>query len=112
MEERTSPFLRKFETSRPLLQAAADAIFEIMRTPLDPSPSAYDPFGEPIDSRCIDAVAPVRHRARNVAVAVFWSLALLFVVGRIHFGAHPIAPVGATMTASVQTEAPVESRIR
>lgn len=83
-----------------------------MRTPFDPSPSAYDPFGEPVDSRCIDAVAPVQLRARNVAVAVFWSLALLFVVGRIHFGAHPIAPVGATMTASVQTEAPVESRIR
>jgi hypothetical protein len=112
MEERTSPLLRKFETSRPLLGAAADAIFAVMRTPFDPSPSAYDPFGEPVDPRCLDAVAPVRHRARNVAVAVFWSLALLFVVGRIHFGAHPIAPVGATMTASVQSEAPVEIRIR
>lgn len=112
MKERTSPFQRKIETSRPLLEAVANAIFAIMRTPSDLSPSAFDPFGEPVDSRCVDAAAPVKHRARNVAVVVFWGLALLFVVGRIHFGAGPAAPGSETAAAHVQAQAPAAIQIR
>lgn len=112
MEERTPPFVRKIETSRPLLVAAANAIFATMRTPSDPSPSAFDPFGEPVDSRCVEASAPVKHQTRNVAVAVFWGLALLFLVGRIHFGAEPNAPTGDTVTATVQAQAPAAIQVR
>jgi len=43
--------------------------------------SAYDPFGDPVLGRQRDRST---RGGRRVAIAVFWSLAFLLIVGRIY----------------------------
>ena len=63
----------------------------IMNTPSQ-SP-AYDAFGDrAIAGRTRETGT---HRARNAAVAIFWSVALLLVAGRIY--QHDMAPQAHTM---------------
>ncbi len=68
-----------------------------MPTDIHAQRSAFDPFGERLDGAGARA-APAGHRARNLAVALFWSVALLLVAGRVHLAAHaasPSAPIQA-----------------
>ncbi|AWN34676.1 hypothetical protein [Methylobacterium radiodurans] len=74
-----------------------------MPTDIRPRHPAFDPFGERIDGACLRVAVPDGSRARNLAVALFWSVALLLVVGRVHLDAHAASPPAAH--ASVQVAA-------
>jgi hypothetical protein len=72
-----------------------------MSTRLDPAVLAYDPFGEPVEAAGGCATTPGDRRARNAAVALFWSLALLLTAGRVYLGDQPVAQVVAGVRAQV-----------
>ena len=57
-----------------------------------PSP-VYDAFGDRAVAGRSRATGT--HRARNAAVAIFWSIALLLVAGRVY--QHDVAPQAHTM---------------
>lgn len=62
-----------------------------MNTPFQSA--AYDAFGDrAVGDRTRETGT---HRARNAAVAIFWSVALLLVAGRIY--QHNLAPQARTM---------------
>ncbi|MFD1303798.1 hypothetical protein [Methylobacterium marchantiae] len=47
--------------------------------------TSFDPYGEPVcDDRSVAMVQGDR-RARNAAIAVFWTLALTLIAGRVYF---------------------------
>lgn len=62
----------------------------------------FDPYGEPVEPGRSGAAAPVEHRARNAAVAVFWALALLLIAGRVYLS----GPLAGQAVASPQEQAP------
>ncbi|GEP00272.1 hypothetical protein [Methylobacterium haplocladii] len=49
----------------------------------------YDPFGEPLPTAAMPSVRD--RRANRIALSVFWTLALLFVAGRIYTTDWPAA---------------------
>ena len=57
----------------------------------------YDAFGERTPAPHPMSCTPTARRARVAAIALFWSLALLIVVGRVHYG--PIQAVASTAIA-------------
>jgi hypothetical protein len=66
-----------------------------------PAPTTFDPYGEPVDAVRCDATTAGDRRARRIAIAVFWSLALLLTAGRV-YTAHPeAAPTLASAPAPV-----------
>ena len=72
---------------------AAGATFSVMKTV---SQSAdFDAFGDPAVGGSTRARST--RRARNVAVAVFWSVALLLIAGRIYQHDSIAGPNGPTM---------------
>ncbi|WP_336490508.1 hypothetical protein [Methylobacterium nigriterrae] len=72
-----------------------------MSTRPDATILAYDPFGEPAEVVRGYAMTPGDRRARNAAVAVFWSLALLLTAGRVYLGDQPVAQQVASVQAQV-----------
>ncbi|MFE1598450.1 hypothetical protein [Methylobacterium sp. ID0610] len=55
------------------------------------SSTVFDPYGEPI---AIGPACPTEagdRRARRAAIALFWSLALALVAGRVYLGSEPVA---------------------
>lgn len=72
-----------------------------MTTPFPSSRTpAFDPFGEPSETVPCPAAGPGDRRARRIAIAAFWSLALLITAGRAYWGVHP-AQQPSQDTASV-----------
>ncbi|MFE1600467.1 hypothetical protein [Methylobacterium sp. ID0610] len=58
---------------------------------------AFDPYGEPLDAGRESAPSPGDRRARSVAVAVFWTLALTLVAGRIYVDPAPVTQTVAAV---------------
>ncbi len=88
----------KFHFDRKNRRHAAIACFQtgrdnrVMPTDIRPLHPDFDPFGERIDGACARPALRASHRARNVAVALFWSVALLLVAGRVHLAAYAASP--------------------
>jgi hypothetical protein len=61
-------------------------------TSLGTEPTAFDPFGEPVTSVVAHACPTAQgdRTARRVGGAVFWSLALLILAGRIYASDIPV----------------------
>lgn len=47
--------------------------------------TSFDPYGEPVSDDRTDSTMQGDRRARNAAIAVFWTLALTLTAGRIYF---------------------------
>ncbi|GJE58037.1 hypothetical protein [Methylobacterium trifolii] len=62
---------------------------------------AFDPFGEPVEFARSYATEQGDRRARNAAIAVFWTLALLLTAGRVYFWDQPVEQVVASAQAHV-----------
>lgn len=70
-----------------MIGAAPKATLDAMNTPSDRQ--AYDPFGDPAIAQ-FDPTEAGDRRARNAALAVFWSISLLLLAGRAYQGdLHP-----------------------
>lgn len=70
-----------------------------------PSETAFDPFGEPVTegvARACTSAAGDR-TARRIGGAVFWSLALLILAGRIYASDLPVTQTVASYVAQVVT---------
>lgn len=67
----------------------------------------FDPYGEPLPVARDTALSAGDRRARRLAVAVFWTLALTLVAGRIYLdpvpAAHGLAAARAHLVALVAT---------
>lgn len=64
---------------------------------------AYDPFGEPVACERVAVAGSGDRRARRAAVAVFWTLALALVGGRVYVADQPFAQTLAAAHASLTT---------
>ncbi|ACA17455.1 hypothetical protein M446_3044 [Methylobacterium sp. 4-46] len=62
--------------------------------------TGYDPYGERLTAVPASPTEAGDRRARRVAIAVFWSLALLLVVGRVTLGGAPQAGSPMQVTAA------------
>ena len=56
-----------------------------MQTLPTPPRDSFDPFGERVDAARPNPVEDGDRRARNAALAVFWTAALLLIAGRVHY---------------------------
>lgn len=65
--------------------------------------AAYDPFGEPVTEGVARActTAAGDRTARRIGGAVFWSLALAILAGRIYAADIPVAQTVASYAAQV-----------
>lgn len=50
-----------------------------------PEPQAFDAFGEPTPAQRPWRGSALERRTQKLGIAIFWSLALLIVAGRIHY---------------------------
>jgi len=81
-----------------LRQACPGATYVFMRTTSAlasnsrSEPAAYDPFGEPVGEGVAQACTSAAgdRTARRIGGAVFWSLALLILAGRIYASDIPV----------------------
>jgi hypothetical protein len=74
-----------------------------MRTHSDIRPTAFDPFGEPVTDGVARACPEVSgdRTARRIGGAVFWTLALAILAGRIYAYDLPTVQAVAAQTAQV-----------
>ncbi|MDP4025181.1 hypothetical protein Q8W71_21345 [Methylobacterium sp. NEAU 140] len=75
-----------------------------MRTASDlQAQAAYDPFGEPVAEGVARACPPSAgdRTARRIGGAVFWSLALAILAGRIYASDLPVTQTVAVYAAQV-----------
>lgn len=84
----------ELRNTRPLHETALSATYLLMRnTSSLQAETAYDPFGEPVAegvARACTTSAGDR-TARRIGGAVFWSLALAILAGRIYASDLPVA---------------------
>ena len=80
-----------------------------MSTRSDTSATSFDPYGEPVFDDRSPVVAQGDRRARNAAIAVFWTLALMLTAGRVYFSDQSI---GQTITMAQAQIASFVSAIR
>ncbi|WP_019905057.1 hypothetical protein [Methylobacterium sp. 77] len=57
--------------------------------------TSFDPYGEPVCDDRTTSMTQGDRRARNVAIAVFWMLALTLTAGRVYFSDQSL---GQTLT--------------
>ncbi len=60
--------------------------------------SDFDAYGDRLPGLRMRADSPFEQRVRRLGIAVFWSLALLIVAGRVHYG--PV--IGAATTHPIE----------
>ena len=81
---------------------APDATFFVMRTVSETQATTFDPFGEPVTDgaarACPDTTGD--RTARRVGGAVFWTLALAILAGRVY--AYDLPAVQHVATQAVQ----------
>ncbi|GJE37787.1 hypothetical protein [Methylobacterium persicinum] len=65
--------------------------------------AAFDPFGEPVTGVVAGACATAAgdRTARRIGGAVFWSLALLILAGRIYAADIPVTQTVASYAAQI-----------
>ncbi len=66
---------------------------------------SFDPFGEPLDMGRTEACRGETPRdgvAYRATAAVFWTLALLLVAGRVYFSETPVAQTFASLMQTAQ----------
>lgn len=66
-------------------------------------PTTFDPFGEPVPEgvACACMSTEGDHAARRIGGAIFWSLALLILAGRVYAADLPATQMVATYVAQV-----------
>lgn len=82
------PDLRKIH---PLPALEPKAISARMSDDAKTGHQGYDPFGEPLATGRPAMPSVLDRRANRAAIAVFWTLALLFVAGRVYTTDWPAA---------------------
>jgi hypothetical protein len=86
-----------------LRRDASDATFRTMRSVPETQAPAFDPFGEPVADgvarACPDAAGD--RTARRVGGAVFWTLALAILAGRVYAYDLPVVQNVAAQAAQV-----------
>lgn len=55
-----------------------------MSSRFEPRVPRFDPYGEPVCDDRSPVIVQGDRRARNAAIVVFWTVALLLVAGRIY----------------------------
>ncbi|WP_027172433.1 hypothetical protein [Methylobacterium sp. 10] len=78
-----------------------------MTTRSDVNSTSFDPYGEPLGEDRTAFMVQGDRRARNAAIAVFWTLALTLTAGRVYFSDQSFgqtltlaqAQIGAFVTA-------------
>jgi hypothetical protein len=83
----------QLQKSSSLILNAAKATFSVMDT-VSQTPD-YDAFGEPAASGRGRVTSS--RRARKLTVAVFWSIALLLIAGRIYQHGTIVGPLAHTL---------------
>ncbi|CAA2103545.1 hypothetical protein MBUL_02249 [Methylobacterium bullatum] len=66
-----------------------------MTTCSDANATSFDPYGEPLGEDRITHMVQADRRARNAAIAIFWTLALTLTAGRVYLNDQPL---GHTLT--------------
>jgi hypothetical protein len=93
----------EFRKTRPLRKGLSGATFAVMRTASETRPTAFDPFGEPVTDgvarACPDAAGD--RTARRVGGAVFWTLALAILAGRVYAYDLPVVQDVAAHAAQI-----------
>ncbi len=80
-----------FQKVHPLLTFGPGAISCRMKPDAKSGHQSYDPFGEPLATGRAAMPSVRDRRANRVALGVFWTLALLFVAGRVYTTDWPAA---------------------
>lgn len=78
-----------------------------MTTCSDANVTSFDPYGEPVGQDRTTHMVQGDRRARNAAIAIFWTLALTFTAGRVYLNDQSLghtltlakAQIGAFVTA-------------
>ena len=91
--------------TRPLRKGVPGATFALMRSHSETQSAAFDPFGEPgadgVGRACTPASAAGDRAARRFGGAVFWTLALAILAGRVYAYDLPVVQDVAAHAAQV-----------